>query len=972
MDQVIADTYDIIQQIGSGGSGIVYLARHRRLDKLVVLKADKRPLSTKPESLRREVDSLKELSHTYIPQVYDFIVGEDTVYTVMDYIEGESLDKPLKRGVRFPQSQVVRWTRQLLEALCYLHSRPPHGILHSDIKPANIMVTPENEIRLIDFNIALALGAEGAVRVGFSSGYASPEHYGIDYTAANVTRGNSAVLTKVPSEAETRLGNQGSGSQSSSQKRSILLDVRSDIYSLGATLYHLLTRERPPQDAKQVKPISSPSVSPALAAIVNKAMSPDPDDRYQTAQEMLDAVLSLRENDPRSKRLRKLATIAAATFSIILLMGTSSTFCGLRWMEREQAQAAEIARQAEEDALLAETEARAAEEAERIQKRALSLVAQAESAYQQGDAPAAIQLACEALELDTPYSAKAQKALTDALGVYDLTDGYKPHLLLELSSEPLKVELSPAGTRVATMVSGALFLFDTASGEQLAELPAEPSAWADLAFVDEDTILYAGIDKLCAYRISSDEELWTGAPATEIAVSGDGLRAAAVDRDENLATVYDMATGAVLKVVTFQNQRQDVAVNDVFIDTERDLFALDESGTFLAVSFDNGALTIFDLRDNGEEMTIFPSSDFTRFEGGFFEKYFAFSARGSEQSVFAIIDTQEKQQTGGFSSSKVSYHTKTSQSGIYISSENILVRIHPVTGEQTEVAYTDSDIIDFDISAPYVITACPGGTYSFFDSDAVQLESHVLDGNCDFAKVVGDIAVIASSDSPYLHILKLETHGDDQVFSYDKDYSHLEARLSHDNSTVMLFQFDRFGLYSIEGELLNEVLMPDAKQVYDQQYRKTNDSSYLEVIYNDGTVRTYSAADGALISEEVGEAPDRTLYEEFQTDNFCIKRPLHGTPAVYDKSTDKKVGTLESDAYLTYVTQVGECIITEYMTTQGERYGLLLDENLQVLAKLPNLCDITPDGRLIFDDMKGNLRQSRIYSKQELVTLAKN
>ena len=86
MGRVIADTYEIAQEIGSGGSGIVYLARHLRLGKWVVLKADKRSITTKPESLRREVDSLKDLSHTYIPKVYDFIVEQDTVYTVMDFI----------------------------------------------------------------------------------------------------------------------------------------------------------------------------------------------------------------------------------------------------------------------------------------------------------------------------------------------------------------------------------------------------------------------------------------------------------------------------------------------------------------------------------------------------------------------------------------------------------------------------------------------------------------------------------------------------------------------------------------------------------------------------------------------------------------------------------------------------------------------------------------------------------------------
>jgi serine/threonine protein kinase len=105
MSEIIASTYELIQdeKIGSGGGGNIYLANHLRLGKKVVLKADKRKATTRLELLRREVDVLKDLSHSYIPKVYDFFVENETVYTVMDYIEGESLDKPLKRGEKYPQ-----------------------------------------------------------------------------------------------------------------------------------------------------------------------------------------------------------------------------------------------------------------------------------------------------------------------------------------------------------------------------------------------------------------------------------------------------------------------------------------------------------------------------------------------------------------------------------------------------------------------------------------------------------------------------------------------------------------------------------------------------------------------------------------------------------------------------------------------------------------------------------------------------
>lgn len=134
MGKIIASTYEILQEIGSGGRGVVYLGQHLRLNKQIVLKAYRRTGAVRASSLSREVDALKDLSHTYIPQVYDYVEEDGTVYSVMDYIEGESLDKPLKRGEHFSQPQVIQWARQLLEALIYLHSRPPYGILHSDIK----------------------------------------------------------------------------------------------------------------------------------------------------------------------------------------------------------------------------------------------------------------------------------------------------------------------------------------------------------------------------------------------------------------------------------------------------------------------------------------------------------------------------------------------------------------------------------------------------------------------------------------------------------------------------------------------------------------------------------------------------------------------------------------------------------------------------------------------------------------------
>lgn len=961
MGKIIASTYEVKERIGSGGAGIVYLGRHLRLGIPVVLKEDKRTLSAKPETLRREVDALKNLNHTYIPQVYDFVIEDETVYTVMAYIEGESLDKPLRRGEKFHQAQVIAWACQLLEALSYLHSRPPYGILHSDIKPANIMLTPQGDIRLIDFNIALALGEEGTVRVGYSRGYASPEHYGLDYSNHSVTvqeQEQTELLNPTPELLRIRRARQTGSSTTGSGRRAVLLDVRSDIYGLGATLYHLLTGQRPPEDAKEVPPITSPDIAPAVAVIVQKAMAPDPDGRYQTAQEMLYAFEHLHENDPRAKRHRRSSAVTAAVLSVLFLAGGACTFAGLKQMERAQA---EIAK-----------EARLAEEAERLSQQALKLTVSSENAYRAGDLQSAAQSALEALSLDSPYAVRARKALTDALGVYDLSDGYKSHLLVSLPSEPLKVALSPEGRRAAVMVTDQVLVFDTGDGRQLAALAAGPSALADVVFPSEDVMIYAGEGAIRAYDIVRNQELWSGKAATGIALSGDGTVAAGIYKDENLATIYDAASGAVKKTVSFQDQHQSAAVNDTFADIGGDLFALNKDGTLLAVSFSSGSLKIFDLRDSAGDMEIFDPSDFGRYSGGFFEKYFAFSAKDSEQAIFAVVDTEEMVQTGGSASTQVSYMVQPDDTGLYVASENILVKMHPVTGEQQERAYTDGWITAFDTTDYYTITVTDNGAVSFFDAQGALLNQLKNVEACDFAQIAGECAVLANSDSPTIQVLHLENHSDAQIAVYDRDYGHNEARFSTDGNTFMLFRFDGFRICDTSGRLIAEAELPDSGQIYDQQFRRDSGGGRLEVTYYSGLVRTYSAADGSLLSETAGDPPDEGLYEEFFTDKLRITAPSHGSPIAYDRETGEMVSELEPDDYLTYVTQVDEYIVTEYMNAQGERYGLLLDGECQILARLPQLCDVMPDGTLIFDDMKGNLRQSRIYSMQELTALAQS
>lgn len=939
MPEIIAGTYQIIKQIGSGGGGNVFLAYHIRLDKKVVLKADKRKLSTRPELLRVEVDVLKHLSHTYIPQVYDFFEENGTVYTAMDYIEGDSFDKLLKRGDRFTQAQVIRWGMQLLEALSYLHSPihgdPPHGFTHSDIKPANLMLTPLGDICLIDFNISLALGEETII--GRSEGYASPEHYGLDFSGEDEN-------TPFVRTSTARTGSTGAYRGTTSSKYRITTpDVRSDIYSVGATLYHLLSGRRPAAHAKKVVPLSEKEYSPQLVRIIKKAMEPNPNRRYQTADEMLEAFRKIRENDSRVLKMRLERRIVCTVLVLSGILGAVSAFLGLK----------------------------------RIQTldNWMKLAEYSRNALQDGDQEAALRYALQALPenksiLQPEYIPEAQSALTEALGIYDLADGYKVHGTLELPSAPLYMALSPDGTTVSCVYSSEVAVYDTETRELLATLPAAESALSEVEYLGTDSILYAGTSGISRYDIPSGEVRWTGSAATGISISADRTRAAGIYKDEGRVAVYDTETGQMVKSVDLGGRSQSVVVNDVFANPDDNLLALNEDGTMLGVSMSDGSLEIYDLTGGGKDIILFDStSGYTHFEGGFYDHYFAFSASDANSSMFAVIDTDAMAQTGGFESAS-RFGVETDETGIYVKTENLLVKIDPVTGDQTPLVTTSKDILSYAHGGTDSLIVTEGG-FSFFNENAAEIVSYEEEETMDFAELSGGLAVLGSRNTPVVRLMKYEDHEEAEVFSYDPANVHDEARVSADGSRIMFFSWQRFQIYDREGNLINETEIPDADEVYDQQFRRDETGSYLEVIYNNGISRIYSALDGSLLQENKNAVPDPAMYEEFEVNGLRIESPLHGAPVAYNEQTGAEVGILSEDDYLTYVTAAGENIVAQFVTADGYCYGQLLDADCEVLAELPYLCDVI-NNVLVFDYPTGDLRQSYIYDIEQLVEAAQN
>lgn len=253
-DTLLHDRYKIIRPLGKGGMGAVYYAHDESLDVHVAIKENLFVSVEAERQFRREAKLLATIRHPHLPRVTDhFVVPGQSQYLVMDFIPGDDLQKQLSsRTDPFAESEALRWTQQILDGLVYLHTRP-EPIIHRDIKPANIKITPEGTAVLVDFGIAKVYDPDQSTTVGakgFTPGYAPPEQYGMGRTS-----------------------------------------VHSDIYALGATLYALLTWKIPADSLEramgevELVPVRefNPAISPQIAAAVERAMSIQKDDRFESA-----------------------------------------------------------------------------------------------------------------------------------------------------------------------------------------------------------------------------------------------------------------------------------------------------------------------------------------------------------------------------------------------------------------------------------------------------------------------------------------------------------------------------------------------------------------------------------------------------------------------------------------------------------------------------------------------------------------
>ncbi|MBW3081226.1 serine/threonine-protein kinase [Bifidobacterium saguinibicoloris] len=291
---LVGKRYRILTRIGKGGMSTVYLAMDSSLNKQWAVKeirnvSDPVQRDLVIRSLTVEANMIKRFDHPAIPRIVDLIEEKGSLFVVMDYVEGQTLASLLKKEGPQKEKDVVNWGIQLCDVLDYLHRRKP-PVVFRDMKPSNVMLTPEGAVKLIDFGIALEIGKGERPLIG----------------------------------DDRQLGTPGFGAPEQFDPNGTV-DERTDIYALGATLFYLLTGSHPRKNG--IVPIRriNPALSEGLERVIDKATRENPDERFNTCAEFAYALRHYQEEDAahRGALLAKWRGFLAAAIASVVCLALS-------------------------------------------------------------------------------------------------------------------------------------------------------------------------------------------------------------------------------------------------------------------------------------------------------------------------------------------------------------------------------------------------------------------------------------------------------------------------------------------------------------------------------------------------------------------------------------------------------------------------------------------------------------------------
>lgn len=284
---VVDGQYEILKEIGHGGMSTVYLAMDKRLNKQWAVKEIKKEGSNKNKqvvlnSLLVEAELMKKLDHPSLPRIVSIINDEQTICIIMDYIEGETLEKIIKDYGAQPQDTVIEWAMQLCDVLSYLHRQNP-PIIYRDMKPANIMLKPEGNLKVFDFGVAREYKEKSLADTTIlgTKGFAPPEQFGSRQT-----------------------------------------DARSDIYALGMTMHNLLTGIDPRTPGYEYASVRQyrPELSDGIEYIIDKCTAIDANNRYQSCDELMYDLQHIGEIEGGYKKKQKRKLVLFAVSAVLTVV----------------------------------------------------------------------------------------------------------------------------------------------------------------------------------------------------------------------------------------------------------------------------------------------------------------------------------------------------------------------------------------------------------------------------------------------------------------------------------------------------------------------------------------------------------------------------------------------------------------------------------------------------------------------------
>ena len=312
---VLDGKYRLVRRLGEGGEGTVYLALHLQTEQFWAVKEIRMEHAA---DRCHELEMMKNLKNEHLPGIIDVVRREDSVCLVMEHVRGKSLERFLAEGYTASSQQTADAALQVAEALCYLETRDP-PVCHLDIKPSNLIRSPDGKIKLVDFGAAWK--DRTVLRPVGTEGYAAPEQY----AAA------------------------GSGGADSPGRTGPGVDARTDLYALGATLYRMISGKK---YSPSLHKSCVPNCPAELSDIILRCLEPDPDSRFRNARQLRDALRSmLRARRRRRRRIQVLGALAmalpAAAFCVSVIPESMNLSADERWDYDSLLQEAEVSGEAE-------------------------------------------------------------------------------------------------------------------------------------------------------------------------------------------------------------------------------------------------------------------------------------------------------------------------------------------------------------------------------------------------------------------------------------------------------------------------------------------------------------------------------------------------------------------------------------------------------------------------------------------------